>query len=295
MPAIGPLPSTPRTRSSLTYLADAKYSLHNQPTQSPAPVSCGGRTSQRSFPCPFPRSPNPSRPRSSICSTRRRRPPSTVCAPSPRPSRASCPTCPHCRSRTASPRRPPSWTTPSTSRPSCSTRSGASPRSCSRPPHPSRPRAPRRPRPPSRSRSSPPRSRPDGVRPPAAQPMVAKDTWQGQLSALGELIRSQRRLANLSLRELAERTNVSNPYLSQIERGMHEPSVRVLRSIARALNVSAETLLTQAGLLEHDDGATNDGERALDTEASIRADPALSDPQKAALLAVYRSYRAANR
>ena len=85
--------------------------------------------------------------------------------------------------------------------------------------------------------------------------MAAKDSWQGQLSALGELIRSQRRLANLSLRELAERTNVSNPYLSQIERGMHEPSVRVLRSIARALNVSAETLLSQAGLLERDDTA----------------------------------------
>lgn len=125
--------------------------------------------------------------------------------------------------------------------------------------------------------------------------MVAKDTWQGQLSALGELIRSQRRLANLSLRELAERTNVSNPYLSQIERGMHEPSVRVLRSIARALNVSAETLLTQAGLLERDDSATGDGERTVDTESSIRADPALSDSQKAALLAVYRSYLAANR
>jgi transcriptional regulator with XRE-family HTH domain len=125
--------------------------------------------------------------------------------------------------------------------------------------------------------------------------MVAKDAWQSQLSALGELIRSQRRLANLSLRELAERTNVSNPYLSQIERGMHEPSVRVLRSIARALNVSAETLLAQAGLLERDDGATGNGEQAPDTESSIRADPALSDPQKEALLAVYRSYLAANR
>ena len=125
--------------------------------------------------------------------------------------------------------------------------------------------------------------------------MVAKDTWQGQLSALGELIRSQRRLANLSLRELAERTNVSNPYLSQIERGMHEPSVRVLRSIARALNVSAETLLAQAGLLERDDSDSGNGERAVDTESSIRADPALSDSQKQALLAVYRSYLAANR
>jgi transcriptional regulator with XRE-family HTH domain len=125
--------------------------------------------------------------------------------------------------------------------------------------------------------------------------MVAKDTWQAQLSALGELIRSQRRLANLSLRELAERTNVSNPYLSQIERGMHEPSVRVLRSIARALNVSAETLLAQAGLLERDDSDSGNGEHSVDTESSIRADPALSDSQKQALLAVYRSYLAANR
>ena len=126
--------------------------------------------------------------------------------------------------------------------------------------------------------------------------MVAKDAWQSQLTALGEFIRSQRRLANLSLRELAERTNVSNPYLSQIERGMHEPSVRVLRSIARALNVSAETLLAQAGLLDRDDGSgTENGRRLLDTEATIRADTALSDAQKEALLAVYRSYRAANR
>src|SRR5438477_8808942 len=123
--------------------------------------------------------------------------------------------------------------------------------------------------------------------------MVAKDTWQGQLSALGELIRSQRRLANLSLRELAERTNVSNPYLSQIERGLHEPSVRVLRSIARALNVSAETLLSQAGLLEGEqDTPTSTG--ASDTEAAIRSDPELTDPQKDALLGVYRSYRASN-
>ena len=123
--------------------------------------------------------------------------------------------------------------------------------------------------------------------------MVAKESWQSQLTALGEFIRSQRRLANLSLRELAERTNVSNPYLSQIERGMHEPSVRVLRSIAHALNVSAETLLSQAGLLDRDaDGNT---ERPQDTESSIRADPLLSDAQKQALLAVYRSYIAANR
>src|SRR3989449_7569144 len=102
--------------------------------------------------------------------------------------------------------------------------------------------------------------------------MVAKDAWQSQLSALGELIRSQRTLANLSLRQLAERTNVSNPYLSQIERGLHEPSVRVLKSIAKALNVSAETLLAQAGMLEGESGGES-GEAAdpsIGTETAIR-------------------------
>jgi transcriptional regulator with XRE-family HTH domain len=124
--------------------------------------------------------------------------------------------------------------------------------------------------------------------------MAAKDAWHEQLAALGEFIRNQRRGANLSLRELAERTNVSNPYLSQIERGMHEPSVRVLRSIARALNLSAETLLAQAGLLEGDSKKADEAP-AVDTEAAIRADPALSDAQKQAMLAVYRSYRASAR
>ena len=71
---------------------------------------------------------------------------------------------------------------------------------------------------------------------------------RAQLQALGELIRAQRQQAELTLRELAARTNVSNPYLSQIDRGLHEPSVRVLKAIAGALNLSAETLLVQAGL-----------------------------------------------
>ena len=113
--------------------------------------------------------------------------------------------------------------------------------------------------------------------------------WQ---ETLGEFIRSQRRLANLSLRDLAERTNVSNPYLSQLERGLHEPSVRVLKSIAQALNVSAETLLAQAGLLE---GAVEDDTAAPETEAAIKADTRLSEAQKQALLSVYRSYLAENR
>jgi transcriptional regulator with XRE-family HTH domain len=124
--------------------------------------------------------------------------------------------------------------------------------------------------------------------------MALDDTAREQLHALGEFIRAQRQLAQLSLRELAARTNVSNPYLSQIERGLHEPSVRVLKAIATALNVSAETLLQQAGLLEDDDVMGRARSGRVTTEAAIRADTALSDEQKQALLAVYRSYAASN-
>jgi len=125
---------------------------------------------------------------------------------------------------------------------------------------------------------------------------VDAEPWKSQLESLGNLIRSQRKLAQLSLRELAERTNVSNPYLSQIERGLHEPSVRVLRSIARALNVSAETLLSQAGLLEGEEqSAATSPSSSQSTEAAIRADGDLTDSQKEALLGVYRSYVATNR
>src|ERR1700733_10747369 len=123
--------------------------------------------------------------------------------------------------------------------------------------------------------------------------MSADDAYRGQLGALGEFIRSQRRLAQLSLRDLAERTQVSNPYLSQIERGLHEPSVRVLKAIAMALDLSAETLLFQAGLL--DEAAMPADGPADTTPGAIRADPRLTDEQKQALLAVYHSYLAANR
>src|SRR4051812_32701957 len=122
--------------------------------------------------------------------------------------------------------------------------------------------------------------------------MDPADPWRAQLEALGEFIRSQRKLAHLSLRDLAERTDVSNPYLSQIERGLHEPSVRVLRQIAAALNLSAETLLAQAGLQDESD--RDDDSDSSDTEAAIRADRRLTEDQKQALLAVYRSYVAAN-
>jgi transcriptional regulator with XRE-family HTH domain len=121
-----------------------------------------------------------------------------------------------------------------------------------------------------------------------------KDNVRSQFQALGAFIRTQRHLANLSLRELAARTEISNPYLSQIERGLHEPSVRVLKSLANALNVSAETLLAQAGLLEGEDGKPA-VEPSISTEAAIRADVALSEEQKKALLGVYRSYVSANR
>ena len=115
------------------------------------------------------------------------------------------------------------------------------------------------------------------------------DPWKSQMEALGSFIRTQRKLADLSLRELAEMTEVSNPYLSQLERGLHQPSVRVLKSIANALNLSAETLLVQAGLLE--DGG-DEGEAAAagsSVEAAVRTDPVLADDQKEALINVYRA------
>jgi transcriptional regulator with XRE-family HTH domain len=114
---------------------------------------------------------------------------------------------------------------------------------------------------------------------------------QRQLRALGDFIKAQRQMAELSLRDLAARTNVSNPYLSQIERGLHEPSVRVLKAIAGALNMSAESLLKQAGLLEEEGGVD---ESAPTTEKAIAADNALKPEQRTALLAVYRSYLEAN-
>ena len=114
------------------------------------------------------------------------------------------------------------------------------------------------------------------------------DPWRAQREALGAFIRSQRQMSRLSLRQLAERTSLSNPYLSQIERGLHQPSVRVLKLIAEALNVSAETLLAQAGLLDTQDPRP-DGPAADQITAAIRADHRLTSEQKAALIAVHDS------
>jgi transcriptional regulator with XRE-family HTH domain len=111
----------------------------------------------------------------------------------------------------------------------------------------------------------------------------------GQLEALGSFIRRQRQQANLSLRQLAERTKLSNPYLSQIERGLHQPSVRVIRLISDALNVSAETLLTHAGLLHRRGGGAAEAAAGAGVEAAIQAENRLTNEQKSALIAVLRS------
>ncbi len=108
------------------------------------------------------------------------------------------------------------------------------------------------------------------------------------LEAFGEYLRTQRKLARLSLRQLSELTNVSNPYLSQVERGLHRPSVQVLTAIAKALDLSAETLFAHAAGLSGDEA---ESEPTVDTESAIRHDPHLDASQKEALLAVYRTMR----
>ena len=114
--------------------------------------------------------------------------------------------------------------------------------------------------------------------------------WDAQMEAFGAFIRSQRKLANLTLRQLAELTSLSNPYLSELERGMHQPSVRVLKQLSDALNVSAEMLLAEAGLLNTVAGGGGDASpRATAWSMRSGQTPALDDKQKAALLAVYQS------
>ena len=102
-------------------------------------------------------------------------------------------------------------------------------------------------------------------------------------SDLGEFIREQRRMAEMSLRKLSEVAGISNPYLSQIERGLRKPSADILQQIARGLSISAETLYVQAGILDER------SERS-DLVAAIRSAPELNDIQKRALLEVYRSF-----
>jgi transcriptional regulator with XRE-family HTH domain len=109
------------------------------------------------------------------------------------------------------------------------------------------------------------------------------------LEALGSLLRAHRVSGAMSLRELAARTNVSNAYLSELERGLHEPSLRVLRAVAAALGTPLGPLLESAGVLGEND--QSDRQAGVgETEAAILRDPALSEPQRIALLSVYRSF-----
>jgi transcriptional regulator with XRE-family HTH domain len=116
-------------------------------------------------------------------------------------------------------------------------------------------------------------------------PMPAGSLQQA-LETLGALLRAERLAKGLSLRELAARTSVSNAYLSELERGRHEPSLSVLRAIASALDAPLGPMLVRAGVLD-DDGQSG---RRWDTETAIERDPALSEPQRIALLSVYRSF-----
>lgn len=104
------------------------------------------------------------------------------------------------------------------------------------------------------------------------------------MAGLGEYLRSQRQQAQMSLRQLAELADVSNPYLSQIERGLRRPSAEVLQQIAKALRISAESLYVRAGILDVDVS----GPRMV--EDAIELDPRLTERQKSALLDIYRSF-----
>lgn len=103
-----------------------------------------------------------------------------------------------------------------------------------------------------------------------------------KLAELGGFIRDQRRSARLSLRKLSEIAGISNPYLSQIERGLRKPSAEILQAIAKALRISAETLYVRAGILDED--------REHDLVSEILKDSRLTEAQKESLIATYRNY-----
>jgi transcriptional regulator with XRE-family HTH domain len=115
---------------------------------------------------------------------------------------------------------------------------------------------------------------------PEPEPTEPKDRWH----ELGSFIREQRGSARLSLRRLSELAGISNPYLSQIERGLRRPSAEILQQIAKALRISAETLYVQAGILEAPVGSP-------DLTRAILADQTISEDQKQALVRIYLSFR----
>src|ERR1700704_4675308 len=109
------------------------------------------------------------------------------------------------------------------------------------------------------------------------------DRWRD----LGEFIREQRRVARLSLRKLSDMAGISNPYLSQIERGLRKPAAEILQQIAKALRISAETLYVRAGILEERTGEH-------DLVGEILRDPSITEAQKQALIQVYQSFQHEN-
>jgi len=117
---------------------------------------------------------------------------------------------------------------------------------------------------------------------------VAKSKVSKTVESLGDYLREQRVSARLSLRQLAEQAGVSNPYLSQIERGLRRPSADVLQSLAKALRISAEQLYLRAGIVSPDEGVGGS------VELAVLTDPALTERQKQTLLDVYASFLALN-
>ena len=121
--------------------------------------------------------------------------------------------------------------------------------------------------------------------------MAGADELKGEIESrwrdLGEFIREQRNLGQLSLRKLSEQAGVSNPYLSQIERGLRRPSAGILRQIARALEISSEELYVRAGILDERD-------EHPDLISEIRREPDLTEDQKKTLIYIYASFRREN-
>lgn len=109
-----------------------------------------------------------------------------------------------------------------------------------------------------------------------------------KVGELGNFIRDQRRTARLSLRKMSQMAGISNPYLSQIERGLRHPSAEILQAIAKALRISAETLYVKAGILEEREG------QDLDPVTALLRDATLSDKQKQVLVEIYQSFRHEN-
>jgi transcriptional regulator with XRE-family HTH domain len=116
-----------------------------------------------------------------------------------------------------------------------------------------------------------------------AESVASAPKVSARASQVGDYIREQRSAASVSLRELARAAGVSNPYLSQVERGLRKPSAEILAAIARGLKISAESLYEQAGILDRRSGNP-------DTVAAIRSDLALSERHKAVLLELYETY-----